>query len=113
MGRLIGVPHFLTEAAIEEEKNDNATARKARKLDDDGLSLRTCQVEAVRRMQKQFCGAVLRRTTDSRNWKGLTLLNLPPHREIMGILTLTERETEIIAERAEVAKERYVLYIIL
>jgi TATA-binding protein-associated factor len=107
MARLVGVPHFFTEQSYLEEKEDAAAIRRAKKLDDDGQSVRSLQVLSVRRMQKQFLGSILRRTTDSKNWNGQTLLDLPPHEDIMGVLTLTERETQIINERAEAAKARY------
>ncbi|KAF8869930.1 SNF2 family N-terminal domain-containing protein [Infundibulicybe gibba] len=104
MGRLCGVPHFLTQESVDEEKEDAAAGRRAKKLDDDGLSLRRIQIEAVRRMQMQFCGSILRRTVDSKTPTGQKLVDLPPHKDIIGILRLTQRETEIVAERAEAAK---------
>lgn len=104
MGRLLGIPHFLSEDSYQEEKDDLANMRKARKLDDDGFSMRKIQVEAARRMQRQFRGFILRRTTDSRNWLGKTLLDLPPHKDIIGVITLTERERRIMNARAEDAK---------
>jgi len=109
MGRLLGVPTFLTQSSWNEEKEDASAIRKAKKADDDGQSLRMVQIPAVRRMQKQFTGHILRRTTDSRNWRDQTLLNLPPHKTIMGVLRLTSRETNIISERAEEAKARFVI----
>jgi|SRR5215475_14592483 len=102
----MGVPHFLTEASVAEEREDAATIRKASKLDDDGVAVRVAQIEAVRRMQGQFAGHIIRRTTDSKNWMGKTLLNLPPHEDLLGVLNLTEREKKIIADRAQAAKER-------
>jgi TATA-binding protein-associated factor len=92
--------------AVQEEKDDNAAFRRAKKLDDDGITLRQAQVDAVRRMQAQFAGHILRRTVDSQNWKGQTLLDLPPHKDILGILQLTEREKDIINARAEDARAR-------
>jgi TATA-binding protein-associated factor len=100
------VPYFLTEAAYEEEKEDAAEVRKAKKLDDDGRLVRSVQIQSVRRMHKQFRGSILRRTTDSINWIGRTLLDLPPCKEIVGVLTLTKRETDLLSERAEIAKAR-------
>ena len=93
---------------MQEQKEDMATFRKAKKLDDDGESLKAAEVAAVRRMQKQFSGHILRRTTDSVDWRGENLLQLPPHKEIVGVLELTERETEIIQKRAEDARNRQV-----
>jgi TATA-binding protein-associated factor len=106
MGRLVGVPHFFTEAAFMEERDDGTAMRRAKKMDDDGHSLKVTQVEAVRRMHMHFAGFLLRRTTDSLNWKGLTLLDLPRHEDIVGVLELTQRERDIIDQRAQAAKER-------
>jgi hypothetical protein len=108
MGRLLGVTHFLTEESIVEDKEYAAIVRRAKKLDDDGITLRTAQIEAVRQMQKGFTGSILRRTPSSIDWQGNVLLTLPPHRDIIGIVTLTPREMAIINERAEAAKARYV-----
>jgi TATA-binding protein-associated factor len=107
MGRLIAVPHFLSEASVVEEIEDKAAVRRAKRMDDDGRSLRIVQIESVRRMQTHFIGSILRRTTDSLTWDGRTLLNLPPHVDVIGILTLTKREMDIINVRAEAAKARY------
>jgi hypothetical protein len=104
MARLAGVPHFFSDDSTQHLKEYLSMARRARKLDDDGLSLRKSQIEAVRGMQKRFDGYLLRRTSDSTNWEGRTLLDLPPHKDITGVLELTDRETSIIQERAEAAK---------
>lgn len=108
MARLIGVPYFVSEASLDEEKADNATYRKAKKMDDDGQSLRQAEIAAVIRMQRQFVGHILRRTSDSKNWLGKPLIELPPATHIIGILTLTEREEGIMQERAEAARARLV-----
>ncbi|KAF8871323.1 P-loop containing nucleoside triphosphate hydrolase protein [Infundibulicybe gibba] len=107
MARLCGVPYFLSEKSVAEEKEDAIAFRRARKMDDDGLALRKAQIEAVRRMQKHFHGSILRRTADSLDWKGQVLVSLPPYKEITGILRLTEREMSILEKHAEVAKARY------
>jgi hypothetical protein len=109
MARLIGIPHFRTEASWVEEKDDNSSFRKARKQDDDGQSLRLAQITAVTRMQRQFSGHILRRTANSMNWKGEALVMLPPLKHIVGILTLTPREHGIIQDRAESARARCVV----
>jgi hypothetical protein len=79
-------------------------------MDDDGQALKKAEITAVRRMQAQFSGRILRRTTDSVNWKGKPLLDLPPHKVIIGILKLTGRELEIIQKRAEDARGRHVYH---
>lgn len=104
MARLVGIPHFSTEAAYLEEKNDAATIRRLKKLDDDGEALLAEQLKAVKRLQSHLVGHFLRRTTESRNWKQEVLLPLPPYIEILGVLTLTERETTIVQSCAEAAK---------
>lgn len=104
MGRLLGVPYFLTEQSIEDEKEDNSTFRRVKKYDDDGQALRKAQLTAVRRMQTQFLEHILRRTTASISWEGKPLISLPDPVEIIGVVTLTERETKIMQERAEEAR---------
>jgi hypothetical protein len=44
------------------------------------------------------------------NWKGETLLDIPPYEDIVGILTLTDRESQILQERAEDAKAKCVQF---
>jgi hypothetical protein len=106
LGRLIGIPYFLTEASFTDEKNDMNRFRRARNLDDDGIALRLAQVEAVRRVRQYFDGHMIRRTTESTDWEAKKLIDLPPHKEIIGVLALTERETNIIQDRAEAARAR-------
>jgi TATA-binding protein-associated factor len=106
MGRLIGVPYFLTDESVVQEAEDKAAVRKAKAMEDDGLSLKVTQIELVRRMQSHFVGCILRRTHESVTWDGKPLLDLPPCLDINGILTLTQREMKILNERAEAAKAR-------
>lgn len=104
MGRLLGVPYFLTEESINDEKEDNSTFRRVKKFDDDGQELRKAQLTAVRRMQTQFLGHILRRTTTSVSWENKPLILLPDPIEITGVIQLTHRETKIMDERAEEAR---------
>lgn len=104
MGRLVGIPHFFTEAAFFEEKDDAAAVRRAKKLDDDGESLLAEQLQAVKRLQGYLSGHFLRRTPTSVDVDNKTLLPLLPYVEIVGVLVLTEREAKIIQTRAEDAK---------
>lgn len=104
MGRLVGIPHFFTEAAYSEEKNDTTAIRRAKKLDDDGETLLVEQIQAVKRLQSHLLGHFLRRTTGSIDYAGKPLLPLPPYVEILGVLALTQRENDIIKARAEAAK---------
>jgi hypothetical protein len=64
-------------------------------------------------MQGHFAGHILRRTTDSVDWKGNSLLQLPPHKVIIGVLQLTGREVEIIQKRAEDARNGQASVLIL
>ncbi|KAF9061747.1 hypothetical protein BDP27DRAFT_1452086 [Rhodocollybia butyracea] len=104
MGRLLGIPHFLSDESADEIRTDGSELRKAKKIDDDGLSVQKAQIIAVRRIQKQFFGHVLRRTANSLNWEKKTLLTIPPYKDIIGVLSLTDRETEILTQRADDAK---------
>jgi len=54
--------------------------------------------------QRRILGHFLRRTTSSVGYTGTLLLNLPSYQEIVGLLKLTQRETNIITEHAEDAK---------
>jgi TATA-binding protein-associated factor len=114
MGRLTGVPHFFTEDAHQEEKNDAANLRRAKKElsddydpinDDDDDPIKLCQVSIAQRMQAQFQGRIIRRTIDSKDWEGRLLLNLPPYKAIHVILNLTEREMAVISAKAEAVKD--------
>ncbi|KAF9442094.1 P-loop containing nucleoside triphosphate hydrolase protein [Macrolepiota fuliginosa MF-IS2] len=102
--RLVGIPHFFDEASYIEEKADASALRKAKKLDDDGETALQTQLGIIRRLRGYCIGHFLRRTTASLNWEGKELLSLPPYEEIIGLINLTERETAIMAERAEAAK---------
>ncbi|KAF5339073.1 hypothetical protein D9758_016463 [Tetrapyrgos nigripes] len=106
-GRLVGISHFFSDAALEEMKTDASDVRKAKKFDDDGAILRRVLVKAVRRIQRDYGKCLLRRTTtDSKNHLGQTLLDLPPHKDIMGYVELTDREKKIINRLAEEAKAK-------
>ena len=104
MGRLVGMPYFFTEDAVSQEREDTASVRRAKKLDDDGETLLAEQLQAVKRLQTHLKGNFLRRTTKSLDNNLNPLLSIPPYKEILGIVTLTERETDIIQERAAAAK---------
>jgi hypothetical protein len=117
MGRLTGVGHFFSEDAHLEEKNDAMNLRKARKEqfqddyddhgneNDDDDPIKLCQYSIAQRMQGQFQGRIIRRTIDSKDWQGQSLLKLPPYKSIHAILDLTERETALIAAKAEEVKD--------
>ena len=109
MGRLLNIPHFRSERSIEDEKSDNAAFRRAKKAE-EVEALRQAQLASVRRMHNHFLGHIIRRTTDSLSWDGKTsLLDLPAHVDISGVLKLSQRELDIIQSRAEDARSRCVL----
>ena len=122
MGRLTGVPHFFSEEAHREEKGDAMNLRKARKeqvVDDDSDNengnerddddpMKLCQYSIAQRMQGQFQGRVIRRTVESKDWQGQSLLKIPPYKSVHAILDLTERETALIAAKAEEVKDSLV-----
>ncbi|KAF9455565.1 P-loop containing nucleoside triphosphate hydrolase protein [Collybia nuda] len=111
IGRIIGIPHFLTAQAFEQEKNDISFLRQAKKAVEDvtdgedmsELTLR--QMTIAQRMQTEFEGRVLRRTTDSKDWKGKVLIPLPPSKELRLVVKLTDREMDIISKLADDVSE--------
>ena len=104
MGRLLGVPYFLIQQSVNDEKKDNSTIRQAKKWDNNGQGLQKFQLTAVWQMQSQFMGYILRWTTTSVSWEGKPLILLPELVEIIGVMSLTNREKKIIQERAEEAR---------
>ncbi|KAF8522952.1 hypothetical protein BU17DRAFT_44313 [Hysterangium stoloniferum] len=107
LGQLIGLKGFMTEEFHNQEKDDNATIRQAKKYDDNGKSVRKAQIKTVRKMHRMFAGHILRCVPDSKDWEGKKLLDIPPHKDIIGILMLTEHENEILKDHAEMAGAWY------
>jgi len=115
MGRLIGVPYFLSPQAHDNENADAANLRKAKKealemgddepSSDNSLVHRT-HINASLQMQKQFEGHIIQRTTQNVDWRGKNLLDLPPIKRIKAVVKLTECEMSIINKLAESAKEK-------
>lgn len=117
MGRLTGIHHFLSEEAYEEEKEDLRSLRRARSElpkdynpleENDQDPIKLCQVIIAQRMQRQFEGHILRRTTESKNWMGEALVPLPPCDTVYANLDLTPRELRVITLNGQALKERYV-----
>ncbi|KAF8500014.1 P-loop containing nucleoside triphosphate hydrolase protein [Hysterangium stoloniferum] len=107
LGQLIGLKSFMMEEFHNQEKDDNAAICQAKKYDDNGESVRKAQIKAVRKMHRMFAGHILHRVPDSKDWEGKKLLDIPPYKDIIGILMLTERENEILKDRAEMARTWY------
>jgi hypothetical protein len=107
LGRLVGILHFLDELSFIEEKQDASTLRKVKKYDDNGATYLSEQLKIVRRLQASCQPNFLRRSPTSVDFQGQLLLPLPPYHEIIGIVDLTERELNIIQERAKAAKALY------
>jgi hypothetical protein len=133
MGRLCGIAHFLSQAAYAEEKQDAADLRRAKAevletaedaeaelelpnegYDDDNDNddraamenpLRLCQVAISVRHQSQFKGRIIRRTINSRDYKGTPILPLPECETILGVVELTEREKKIITVLSDDIRE--------
>jgi hypothetical protein len=115
MGRLVGIPHFLSDRAYQEERVDKCQIRKAKKAIEEGDSmegspekdeLRRLQLSIALRMAEQFQDYLLRRTPNSKDWEGKPLLDLPPYKTVLGVVELTDREMDIILRLAETAKEK-------
>lgn len=117
MGRLLGLPFFLSEEALTEEKADASDIRRAKAESGgdllEGDPTTECQMVIAQRMQRQFEGRILRRTIDSTDWKGERIIQIPPYEEIMVIVKLTAREMEIITELADSVQERFATYLFL
>ena len=115
MGRLVGIPHFLSNKANQEEKDDQRQIRKAKKAIEEGDSmegspekdeLSRLQLAIAVRMTEQFQDYILRRTANSKDWEGRPLLDLPPFKTVLGVVELTDREMGIILRLAGAAKEK-------
>ncbi|TFK59812.1 hypothetical protein BDN72DRAFT_780239 [Pluteus cervinus] len=114
MGRLSGIAHFFSEAALEEEKLDATNLRKAKSMlgedydpfnDDDDDLIKMCCVSASRRMHSQFDNRIIRRTTTSKDWEGKPLVDLPPCHTTLCVVKLTPHEMAIINYLDERVKE--------
>ncbi|KAG6852776.1 hypothetical protein C0991_009199 [Blastosporella zonata] len=105
MFRLAGVPHFFTEDCWIEEKEDLTAQRRAKKLDDDGETLLAENLRIVLRLQNHGQHHFLRRTTESKDWRGETLVAIPPYREIIGIINLSEKESQALLKCNEFITE--------
>ena len=110
MGRLIGIPFFFTEKALEEEKNDAANMRKAKmqrkeeglhgnedgEIEDEDDPIQICSREAARRIQTQFQNRFIRRSGSSLGPDGKPLLRLPKCKSISLDVKLSDREMVIM-----------------
>lgn len=105
MGRLIGIPHFFTAEAYEEEKQDTRDLRQAAC---EPESVKLLQVQIAQRMHETCKGHIIRRTAKSLNWKGEPLVALPPCHIIQAFLDLTEREANIINNSLSDLQDEYV-----
>lgn len=112
MGRLVGIPHFLSMDALDEERADTTAIRKAKDFEADGEEgeeSQQVQTEIALRMQKMFEGRIICRTASSKDWKGEDLIKLPGHEEVLLVVKPTDREMEIITEHADNTKASCVL----
>jgi hypothetical protein len=58
------------------------------------------QKQAVEAMQHLWEGRLIRRTLRSKNEKGEVIVNLPPYKDIIGLLKLQDWERTIIEDIA-------------
>jgi len=124
MGRLCGIPYFLSEESYAQEKIDTANLRKAKKELNDiraqieeskhqGSSkldlnlenetgednpLKRCQISIAREHHKLFGSQIIRRTTNSVDFAQQLILPLPLCNNILGLVLLTKRESDLITE---------------
>ena len=121
MGRLVGIPHFLSDKAYQEEKVDQTQIRKAKRAilevgdpiegSPEKDELRRLQMAIAIRMAEQFQTYILRRTASSKDWDGKPLLNLPPFKTVLGVVEMTDREMDIVLRLGQTAKEEQVTLI--
>jgi len=78
--------------------------RQVKKSNSKGHEVLAENLRVIWWYQQCILGHFLRRTTSSVDYTGTPLLNFPPYQEIVGLLKLTQRETNIITEHAEDAK---------
>jgi hypothetical protein len=115
MGRLVGVEFFFSQQALDEEKADMKGLRRAKASlgeDDDPLveqdgddPIRDAQAAIALRIQGQFEQRILRRTTESKDWSGEQLLQLPKLHEHIVLLSLQPFERELHLQLAERMRE--------
>jgi len=118
MARLVGIPHFLTSKALDEEKTDMAELRKVKasleddyEIDEDGMDpVRETQGVIALRIQGQFERRILRRTANSADWEGERLIDLPPCHVHTVILKLQPFERRIHDQLTEVMRQEYVSF---
>jgi len=115
MGRLVGLPHFFTQAALDEEKNDSNDLRRAKVecAQEAGTkdSLKHLQVVIALRMQTQFRGRIIRRHKESKDYEGKIIQPLPGCISKTLLLKLTDHEMEIVTELADEVKEKSVIHV--
>jgi hypothetical protein len=112
MGRMVGIDFFSSQKAFDEEKADMKELRRAKaalgedhdpldveEADDDPI--RETQAAIALRIQGQFEQRVLRRSKDSKNWLGESLIKLPKLHEHTVLLRLQESEREIHSKLSE------------
>ncbi|KAF5331786.1 hypothetical protein D9758_018091 [Tetrapyrgos nigripes] len=104
LGRLLDIPYFVSEASFADSKDYERSIRQAKKLDDDGKSVAKLMKAYVKKMHDQFQGHIIRRTSQSVKWNGQKLLDLPPLKQYMCYLDLTEREKSILHSKAKEAR---------
>ena len=115
MGRLIGIDHFLSQEAFNQEKAWQALLRRRRRetledtpaedtSSDDPYKITQCEIAQT--IRQQFGDRLLRRTQTSLNPEGRPLVDLPALNEKTFVIELEAWELEIIdALTAKVAAE--------
>ncbi|KAL0057974.1 hypothetical protein AAF712_015368 [Marasmius tenuissimus] len=107
LGRLMGLPYFMSKEGLQEANSDASTLFKSRpsSQDTDRDDFMRLQVTITRKYQAHMIGNMLRRTAKTLDYRGQQLLpDLPPKMKIPLIVTQTEREQEATAAVARNAK---------
>jgi len=114
MGRLVGIPHFHSQKALEEERKDSSEmARLKRQLQEEraqgGIvdeAVRDLVQKIARRLQGQFDDRIICRTPSSLDWEGKRLIDLPECLIIECIVKLSPLEMKTLRVLSERVREK-------
>jgi TATA-binding protein-associated factor len=113
MARILGIPAFLTEQSVEDDADLDRQIRRAKadsaasQVENEAHVLEL-QKRAINAMHDLWEDRLIRRTIHSKNEKGEVIIDLPPYKDIVGLLKLQDWEREIIEDIAVRAGSKYV-----
>ncbi|TFK16514.1 hypothetical protein FA15DRAFT_742895 [Coprinopsis marcescibilis] len=101
MGRIMGIPYFLSNQAHRDQMADLATVRRAKlerdeECEEDDDPLKEVQAAICLRLREKFEGRIIRRTSSTLSPDNKPLIDLPELHIIRGAIKLTDREYEVL-----------------